>query len=259
MTTALPQGRSDAQDPDAQDLEEDDLSSEVVVYVPSMSRSASTPPAPSTRSSASSAHAPASPRSARTDLIEYESTPPSSLSRATSSTIADEDLRRPASPRIMPLEIEETEMVVYGPQTEEEAEAHRQRRRERAYLARLMYAPRRPRPDPEMVESLQARSDALNAELMEAIRVFQQHFPPVDYARLRKQAEDRQVAEWGEEALRRYQLARSSSGPASSSGPTSSSDASSLSGPASSSGPTSSSGAASSSGPASSSANGAWL
>ena len=120
----------------------------------------------------------------------------------------------------MPLEIEETEMVVYGPQTEEEAEAHRQRRRERAYLARLMYAPRRPRPDPihpMMVESLQARSDALNAELMEAIRVFQQHFPPVDYARLRKQAEDRQVAECGEEALRRYQLARSSSGPASSS------------------------------------------
>ena len=162
----------------------------------------------------------------------------------------------------MPLEIEETEMAIYGSHTEEAAAAHAERRRERAYLARLMYAPRRPRPEPvapEMVESLQARSDALNAELMEAIRVFQQHFPPVDYARLRKQAEDRQVAQWGEEALRRYQLARSSSGPASSSGPTSSSDASSLSGPASSSGPTSSSGAASSSGPASSSANGAWL
>ena len=127
-------------------------------------------------------------------------------------------------------------MVIYGPQTEEAAEACRQRRRERMYLAQLMYAPRRPRHEPGhlpaphtygpvihpyLVESLQARSDRLNAELMEAIRVYQQHFPPVDYARLRKQAEDNMVAEWGEEALRGNQLARSSSGPASSSGPTS--------------------------------------
>ena len=101
----------DAQDPDARCSGQDDLSvDEVIAYVPSMSRSASTPPAPPTRSSASSAHAPATPRSARTGSIEieYESTPPSSLSRATSSTIADEGLRRPASPRIMPREIEET-------------------------------------------------------------------------------------------------------------------------------------------------------
>ena len=53
-------------------------------------------------------------------------------------------------------------MVIYGSHTEEAAAAHAQRRRERAYLARLMYAPRRPRPEPVtpvMVESLQARSD----------------------------------------------------------------------------------------------------
>ena len=47
---------------------------------------------------------------------------------------------------------------------------------------------------PELVESLQARSDAADAELMEAIRVHQLHFPPLDLARLRKQAEDLRVA-----------------------------------------------------------------